>query len=218
MIEQQSLDGNGWALFSDDMKMRFRLARAIDPTQGLVYQRSDTVEGQRLRSLAEGRLWIRGCVGAERMRIVFLMLNPSVADAFKPDRTVSRCIEFARRWGAGIVEVVNLFALISTDPDGLLEYGRWQRGDDVSNDDAIVAACRGATRVIAAWGNGGGVGERDVEVRRLLEQHGIRLETFRLTKEGYPTHPLARGKSWVPYDLEPIEWTYVAETTGVTAP
>lgn len=208
MIEQQSIDGNGWALFSDDMKMRFRLGRAVDQTDGLYYQRPDQVEGERLRSIAEGRLWIRGCVGVERLRVVFLMLNPSVANAFKPDRTVSRCIKFARRWGAGIVEVVNLFALVSTDPSELLNHHRWRRGDDVSNDDAIIAACRGAHRVIAAWGNWGNVGQRDVEVRRLLAGRGIKLETFRLTKHGYPTHPQARGKSFVSYDTVPIEWQY----------
>lgn len=41
----------------------------------------------------------------------------------------------------------------------------------------------------------------------LLAELGVRLEHLGLTGEGYPLHPLARGKSWIPLTREPEVWT-----------
>lgn len=56
--------------------------------------------------------WVKKCV--------FIMLNPSIADANIDDPTVRRCVSFAEREGCTDLSVVNLFALRSTDPDELL--------------------------------------------------------------------------------------------------
>ena len=42
--------------------------------------------------------------------VSFIMLNPSRADAEINDPTITRCINFARSWGYGRLEIVNLFA------------------------------------------------------------------------------------------------------------
>ncbi len=49
-------------------------------------------------------------------RIGFVMLNPSTADATSNDPTIRRCINFARFWGYGAIEVVNLFAYRASHP------------------------------------------------------------------------------------------------------
>lgn len=184
MIEQLSHDGGGWARLSDDLTMRFRL-------------------GRKLSSAAANYPWPLIRDRATSLRIVtFVAVNPSTADAFKPDPTVTRCCEFARRWGADVLEVVNLFALRSTDPNGLDALPMRKRGDGVDNDDEIAAACAGAHRVIAAWGDNGWRGARDQEVRRMLGELGVELHHLGLTKSGRPKHPLARGKSFIPYDHE----------------
>lgn len=82
-------------------------------------------------------------------RVLFCMLNPSAATVDVDDPTVHRCALFAKRWGYGSVEVVNLFALISTDPAGLARHP-----DPVGplNDSRILTATQSADTVVVAWG------------------------------------------------------------------
>ena len=54
-------------------------------------------------------------IGAGDRVVLFVMLNPSTADAFKDDPTVIQCCKFASRWGFDRVHVVNMFALRATD-------------------------------------------------------------------------------------------------------
>ena len=58
-----------------------------------------------------------------RHKCLFIMLNPSTADASRDDPTIRRCIAFAKREGCGGLHVVNLFAYRATDP---VELRRWQ--------------------------------------------------------------------------------------------
>ena len=120
-------------------------------------------------------------------RVCFLMLNPSTADAATTDPTVERCLRFARSWGAGEVEVVNLFALRSTDPQALYHHA-----DPVGpgNDDAIAAAAACATTVVAAWGVHGALHGWGEAVAAALRAAGVRLMALGQTKEGPPRHPL----------------------------
>ena len=49
-----------------------------------------------------------------------IMLNPSTADADQDDSTIRRLIGFAKRWGNGVLNVVNLYAYRSTDRGALI--------------------------------------------------------------------------------------------------
>jgi hypothetical protein len=119
----------------------------------------------------------------------FLMLNPSVADAFKLDPTVTRCVKHAKRLGAGRLEVVNLFDLRSTDPKGLRTV---DEPSSAANDRAIVEAVRRADIPVAAWGTDGTYRGRDREVLDLLarEVPDKQLHALGTTKDGHPRHPL----------------------------
>jgi hypothetical protein len=144
------------------------------------------------------RLW--RALGGSGGRCLWIMLNPSTADAERNDPTIRKCLGFSARWGYGSLEVVNLFALRSTDPAGL------RKVDDPigpGNDAAILAAAGEASCIVAAWGNHGAYLERALVVRRILAAHGFRLQRLgELTDEGQPGHPL-----YVPYEtpLQPLE-------------
>lgn len=135
---------------------------------------------------AEGRyrylLWRRW---ADADSLLFIMLNPSTADAAQDDPTIRRCIGFARAWGFGGVEVVNLFAWRATLPRDL---ARARAPVGPHNDRAIVEAAARSRAVIAAWGVHGALRGREAEVARLLAS--TRLRCLGTTIEGAPRHPL----------------------------
>lgn len=130
------------------------------------------------------------------------MLNPSTADAFELDPTIKRCVAFAAAWSASVLEVVNIFALRSTDPNELYKRGLGRRGDDAENDRAILDACNGAICVVAGWGKHGALDHRGRVVRDTLGGNGIRLHHLGLNKDGSPRHPL-----YLKGGTEPQEWT-----------
>lgn len=49
-------------------------------------------------------------------KVMFIGLNPSTADETKDDPTIIRCINFAKSWGYGGLEMTNLFAFRATNP------------------------------------------------------------------------------------------------------
>ena len=120
-------------------------------------------------------------------RVAFIMLNPSRADATRDDPTIRRCVGFARDWGFGGVDVVNLFAARTPRP-ALLRRRRRPVGPD--NDRHLLGVCRAARLVIAAWGVHGAWQGRDRAVLALLAGVGIGLHCLGLTREGHPRHPL----------------------------
>ncbi|MCB9559623.1 MAG: DUF1643 domain-containing protein [Kofleriaceae bacterium] len=143
------------------------------------------------------RLWRRW---AEAPPCVFVMLNPSTADDRHDDPTIRRCVGFARAWGFGGVEVVNLFALRATDPADLRAAAA---PVGAGNDAAIAAAvARGrAGAIVVAWGVHGALHGRDREVAARLAPY--RPRCLGVTRDGAPRHPLyvradARAVPWSP--------------------
>jgi hypothetical protein len=118
---------------------------------------------------------------------VFVMLNPSTADAVRTDPTVTRCLGFARRENCGGLVIVNLFALRATDPRELRGHP-----DPVGpgNDRFIREHCAAGRLVIAAWGAHGRLGDRDRAVLALLREARIGVRSFGVTTGGMPRHPL----------------------------
>lgn len=147
-----------------------------------------------------GRLW-----DATLPTMVWIMLNPSTADADIDDPTILACMDFARRNGCGGILVVNLFAFRSPHPKVLLAA---EQPVGEHNDTHIIAALAEAARsggvVIAAWGTNGAYQGRDAWIRDLAQAEGIDLHCFGVTKDGHPKHPLARGLHRIPRDAKPF--------------
>lgn len=132
-----------------------------------------------------------------RPRIAFCMLNPSTADEHVDDPTIRRCIGFARDWGYGGVEIVNLFAFRATDPREL----RATR-DPIGrrNDSYLVAAAERSSAVVVAWGVHGALRSRGAATLTLLSPRA-RLLALGWTHGGEPRHPLYLRRDVLPIDL-----------------
>jgi hypothetical protein len=121
--------------------------------------------------------------------LVFVMLNPSTADATMDDPTIRRCMGFAKRDGYGGILVGNLYAYRATKPADL-----WKTEDPVGPDnDVYLRRLASSARVhdmpvVAAWG----ASARPERVERVLGIESMRevLCSFGVTKAGHPRHPL----------------------------
>lgn len=140
-------------------------------------------------------------------RIVFIMLNPSKANECIDDPTVAKCIRLAKKWGYGSLEVLNIFALCSTDPRELKK--EFKRGGDPvgrMNDEIILTRMLDdeVKLVVCAWGNGGTFLDRDFNLVRSIEKMTKR-ELFCLCKNpktGTPSHPL-----YLSEELKPVRFS-----------
>ena len=142
--------------------------------------------------------------------LVFVMLNPSTADAERDDPTIRKCMSYARRWGYFRVIVVNLFAFRATDPKDL--RAAIAIGDDVVgplNDAAIrgVVAC--ADRVICACGAKPWAVDRAAAVTDIIRNRKphVSIEALAYAKNGAPVHPLYQRLELAPviYPMPALE-------------
>ena len=67
---------------------------------------------------------------------LFVLMNPSNADATSDDRTIAKCCRFACDWGYGGIFVANTFAYIHTYQKQLIEEVSYLIGPD--NDRHII--------------------------------------------------------------------------------
>ena len=119
--------------------------------------------------------------------MLFVMLNPSTADAVEDDPTIRRCIGFAERENCGAIEVVNLFAYRATDPKAM------KAAEDPigpENDQVIREALLEAEMVVCAWGAHGSFQGRSQKVLDLIRGEGHKPMALGVTKAGEPRHPL----------------------------
>ncbi len=146
------------------------------------------------------RAWFNGDADAPDM--VWLMLNPSTADATTNDHTIGRCVWYARREGCTSITVVNLFALVSTNPRQLcIDEAPVGWANDQAIMDAITARDIPSAPpriVVLAWGGWGAhpqLRTRTDEVWALLDSHSVSCRAFGLTKDRQPLHPARLGNS-----------------------
>jgi hypothetical protein len=145
------------------------------------------------------RLW--RAWGDREKRCCFIGLNPSTADELEDDPTIRKCIGFAKRWGFGAYDMLNLFGWRSTNPLGLLTTP-----DPIGPENRAVVAetIRNAKRVVLAWGSH----DRRVRelVRALIKGNtaptvtpmpwgivpplGVEVGTLGRNDDGSPKHPL----------------------------
>ena len=143
------------------------------------------------------RRWGQGLAG-----VLWVMLNPSTADAAVDDPTIRRCVSFADRWGFDRTTIVNLYAYRATSPAVLLDVS-----DPVGPENANVireVIGRHVGPIVFAWG---------ASVEKIAYKRGRLNPAFwchddqrpmalGYTKTGHPRHPL-----YVPADVSLVPVT-----------
>ena len=121
---------------------------------------------------------------------LFVMLNPSTADANHDDPTIRKCVRYAKAWGFGQLLVGNLFAYRATDKAVMM-----RQADPVGpqNDATLAALASRADVTVAAWGADGGYLGRDLEVLALLRPL-TSIQCLGLNQNGTPPHPLFQSE------------------------
>jgi hypothetical protein len=134
---------------------------------------------------------------------LFVMMNPSTADALHNDPTIAKCIRYASAWGCGSMLVANICAYRATDKRALLLVA-----DPVGPDNdahlMALAQQKSMSIVVMAYG------QLPVRLRHIagatvtkLVAAGIELSVLRLAMDGTPCHPL-----YLPGDLVPVTWRH----------
>jgi hypothetical protein len=169
VLFEDNMDGSGWATYSPDKQCRYTLGRVITEN-----------------------------VNLKPKRILWIMLNPSTADAFVLDPTLTRCYGFSKYWGFTEMIITNIFAFRSTDPKKLSEVFD---PVGVSNDRILQAAFRDADAIVLAWGADPMVSRRKALVMEMLKRASCPIYCLGVNKDGSPKHPLYLKKNQERYEF-----------------
>lgn len=177
----ESLFDRGSAVISEDGLYRYSLTRWV------------------LDGAARNRATERG-----KETCLFVMLNPSTADASQDDPTIRRCIRFTREWGYARLKVVNLYAFRTTDPGFL-----WLQDDPVGpeNDHVLAVAFGSADASVAAWG----AHAKPERVAAVMSIPMAPRYALGLTNHGAPRHPL-----YMRADCGVVEFMQPVKNVGLT--
>ncbi len=145
---------------------------------------------------------LRRQLGKSDRKLIFIGLNPSIANSDRNDATLIRLMRFAQMWGYGCLEVVNLFARIAKNP---ILLSRCKDPVGFRNNLELHKKIKNwsidrSSDLWLGWGVKGQYLHRNVEVMKIVERFYIeRLSFFPnaakpysigSTKGGHPKHPL----------------------------
>jgi hypothetical protein len=183
------------AILSDDGVYRYKLWRDLWPPCGVVLASNPDV----CNGCGAAQIYNRPDEHRPRTRVLFVMLNPSTADAAIDDPTIRKCKGFAKLWGFAYVAVANLYAFRATDPRDL-----WKARAPIvgaENDSYIMSSALDALLVVCAWGAHAKDSSRVAAVRKILRDSGAPTVALGFSKSGHPRHPLMLS-----YDTERSPW------------
>lgn len=147
------------------------------------------------------RIW-----DTEKPKVLFVMVNPSNANALEDDATIRRCMGYAKSWDYGGLFVTNLFAYINKDPKTLVNAE-----DPVGSENHkyIKKYINKVDKVICAWGNRAvlkKLGCKKIEDElKMLKYFGDKLHYLELAVDGTPKHPGRLKNGLIPKRFETVK-------------
>jgi hypothetical protein len=121
---------------------------------------------------------------------MFIGLNPSTANEDGDDRTIQRVTGIVQGWGYGGFYMMNLFAIVSKDPDVLKTHAD-PLGDNDGWIEKIAPKC---SMIVFAWGNFKEARER---CKFIIEMFPDAYALY-INQNGSPKHPLFCPKKTTP--------------------
>ena len=125
--------------------------------------------------------------------VMFIGLNPTNYDDRTRNQTLSNLTKYTEQWGFGGFYLGNLFALITPNPNKLLEEPLSVVEENDRYLRNMAAKCE---IIVAAWGDDGILLKRNKIIVRMFPK----LYCFGTTKNGNPKHP-ARLPNGLKYEL-----------------
>lgn len=131
------------------------------------------------------RPWLLRQWASDGRHALWVMLNPSTADAEHDDPTLLSCIRISKHHGFGGLRVVNLYDWRATKVSDLKREGCPRSSEWWP---AITSAIAATDTTIAAWGASAG----PYHAAQMLTWLRMYRPVYRvaLTKDGQPGHPL----------------------------
>ena len=168
----------------------------VNPYSVSMMQRSAEVSGAYRYKLS--RIW-----EPTKNKILFIMINPSTANATDDDRTIKALLEITKKWnGYGGFYVGNLYPHITPRP---AELRTMAYPDDIRaiNERSIEEMASDSSIIIYAWGTKG-PDERQKEPEWLRKIMNRDVCVIGLSVKGVPKHPLQRSQYKYLIQEEPV--------------
>ena len=112
-------------------------------------------------------------------KILYIMLNPSLADDKNDDPTIRRLINFTKKFNYGGFLVGNIFTTITPNPKELDK----SKGMSDKNFEELIKLINKVDQIVYAWGS-------SIEEPQLLKKLVLSPKCFGKNVNGTPKHPL----------------------------
>ena len=117
-------------------------------------------------------------------KILYIMLNPSLADDKNDDPTIRRLINFTKKFNSGGFLVGNIFTTITPNPKELDK----SKGMSDKNFEELIKLINKVDQIVYAWGS-------SIEEPQLLKKLVLNPKCFGKNLNGTPKHPLYLPKN-----------------------
>jgi hypothetical protein len=136
------------------------------------------IKGAVLDGMRRYRLW--RIWEPQKPLLLYVLLNPSHADADANDRTVAKLIQFTKNGGYGGFYLGNIHSYITSNPKKLIRHLIPDEKANIGHLKAMKSKCE---KVVFGWGNSG-------EIPHWIKSMIKQPYCFGTNQNGSPKHPL----------------------------
>lgn len=127
--------------------------------------------------------------------LIVIGINPSIANKETSDKTISRVMKYAQKFGYDSFQMINIYPLRATNFNNLPKS--FNEELHKHNLIEIKKAIKNASAILCAWGNH--IYGREYfkicynDILNIILKTTIPIYCLGVTKYGHPFHPLLRG-------------------------